>query len=81
MLNFFTRNFLKSPNIFFAWFSCAGTNNKKEKMSYHLIPELKSKADIDAAIMKTVDKVLVLRFGKADDMVCMQLDQIVCNIN
>lgn len=45
-------------------------------MSY-LLNELKTKQEIDGAIMKTLDKVLVLRFGKANDLVCLQLDQIV----
>lgn len=48
-------------------------------MSYSL-QALTTKQDIDRAIVNTVDKVLVLRFGKEDDMVCMQLDNIVCTL-
>ena len=45
-------------------------------MSY-VLPRLESKKDIDGAIKSTEDKVLVLRFGRATDLVCMQLDEIV----
>ncbi|KAH6558505.1 hypothetical protein KP509_1Z060800 [Ceratopteris richardii] len=45
-------------------------------MSY-LLPSLSNKADIDKAIRDTIDKVLVLRFGRATDVVCMQLDDIL----
>ncbi len=45
-------------------------------MSY-LLYNLKNKQEIDAAILNTVDKVLVLRFGRTVDPVCMQLDDIV----
>lgn len=42
-----------------------------------LISKLKDKKEIDRAIKTTQDKVLVLRFGKEDDPVCLQLDNIV----
>lgn len=38
---------------------------------------LVTKKDVDLAIKSTVDKVLVLRFGRETDGVCMQLDEIV----
>ncbi|XP_041457904.1 thioredoxin-like protein 4B [Lytechinus variegatus] len=45
-------------------------------MSY-LIPALSTKKEIDEAIKRTEDKILVLRFGRSDDIVCMQLDEIL----
>jgi hypothetical protein len=45
-------------------------------MSY-LLPTLKTKEEIDNAIIETEDKVLVLRFGRETDPVCMQHDEIV----
>eukprot|EP00249_Psilotum_nudum_P021133 c27983_g1_i6 orf=275-775(+) len=35
------------------------------------------KEDVDKLICDTLDKVLVLRFGRASDAVCMQLDEIL----
>lgn len=46
-------------------------------MSY-LLQSLNTKQELDNAIVNTIDKVLVLRFGRETDMVCMQLDDIVC---
>ncbi len=46
------------------------------EMSY-VLPRLETKKDIDRAIKSSEDKVLVLRFGKETDAVCMQLDDIV----
>ena len=45
-------------------------------MSY-VLPRLENKKAIDRAIKSSEDKVLVLRFGKETDAVCMQLDEIV----
>ena len=45
-------------------------------MSY-VLPRLESKKDVDRAIKRTEDKVLVLRFGREADGVCMQLDELV----
>ena len=45
-------------------------------MSY-VLPRLKAKLDVDKAIKGCEDKVLILRFGKETDAVCMQLDDIV----
>ncbi len=45
-------------------------------MSY-VLPRLGTKKEVDAAIKSTEDKVLVLRFGREADGVCMQLDEIV----
>ena len=46
------------------------------RMSY-ILPRLETKKDVDRAIKSTEDKVLVLRFGRETDTVCMQLDEIV----
>lgn len=50
-------------------------------MSY-VLPRLETKKDVDKAIKGCEDKVLVLRFGREADAVCMQLDDIVsiCNM-
>jgi hypothetical protein len=45
-------------------------------MSY-LLQHLETKSAIDEAIRGIKDKVLILRFGRASDIVCMQLDDIV----
>ena len=50
--------------------------NIVKAMSY-VLPRLSSKKEVDRAIKETEDKVLVLRFGKENDLVCMQLDEIV----
>ena len=42
-----------------------------------LLPHLGSKKDVDNAIKSSEDKVLVLRFGREPDGVCMELDHIV----
>ncbi|GJP38956.1 hypothetical protein CLOM_g23360 [Closterium sp. NIES-68] len=41
------------------------------------LPVLTSKAQIDAFLWNTVDAVLVLRFGRAHDPHCMQLDDVL----
>ena len=46
-----------------------------------LLPHLSTKKDVDQAIKGSEDKVLVLRFGKVSDVVCMQLDDIVSTSN
>ena len=43
----------------------------------YVLPHLSTKKDVDSAIKSTVDKVLVLRFGREADGVCLQLDEIV----
>ncbi|CAN1269778.1 Thioredoxin-like protein 4B [Linum perenne] len=45
-------------------------------MSY-LLPNLTKKKEIDSIIRDTIDKVLVLRFGRASDCTCLQLDDIL----
>ena len=36
------------------------------------------KKEVDTIIRDTFDKVVVLRFGRASDLVCLQQDHIVC---
>lgn len=43
----------------------------------YVLPRLLTKKDVDSAIKSTMDKVLVLRFGRETDAVCLQLDEIV----
>lgn len=43
----------------------------------HLLTTLTRKQEIDSIIRDTIDKVLVLRFGRASDAVCLQLDDIL----
>ncbi|KAK9139756.1 hypothetical protein Scep_009437 [Stephania cephalantha] len=45
-------------------------------MSY-LLRTLTKKPELDHAIRDTIDKVLVLRFGRASDAVCLQLDDLL----
>ncbi|PKA52426.1 hypothetical protein AXF42_Ash021180 [Apostasia shenzhenica] len=42
-----------------------------------LLPILTTKHEVDMAIRDTLDKVLVLRFGRASDLTCLQLDDIL----
>lgn len=45
------------------------------------LPNLKTKSEVDEVIRNTIDKVLVLRFGKEEgDMVTIQQDDIVCDL-
>ncbi|KAB1210156.1 Thioredoxin-like protein 4B [Morella rubra] len=46
-------------------------------MSY-LLTTLTKKKEVDTIIRDTIDKVLVLRFGRASDTVCLQLDDVLC---
>lgn len=45
-----------------------------------IIPQLSTKQEVDEVIRKTEDVVLVLRFGRENDVTCMQLDHIVRKI-
>ncbi|XP_040192547.1 thioredoxin-like protein 4B [Rana temporaria] len=42
-----------------------------------LLPKLTTKKDVDQAIKTTAEVVLVLRFGRDEDFVCLQLDDIL----
>lgn len=42
-----------------------------------LLPKLSCKREVDQAIKSVAEKVLVLRFGRDNDAVCLQLDDIV----
>ncbi|KAK6918571.1 Dim1 family, partial [Dillenia turbinata] len=46
-------------------------------MSELLLTMLKTKKEVDTIIRDTIDKVLVLRFGRSSDSVCLQLDNIL----
>ncbi|XP_019897629.1 thioredoxin-like protein 4B isoform X2 [Esox lucius] len=41
------------------------------------LPKLSCKKDIDEVIKTVAEKVLVLRFGRDEDSVCLQLDEIL----
>ncbi|KAF7689675.1 thioredoxin-like protein 4B [Silurus meridionalis] len=41
------------------------------------LPKLSSKKEVDEVIKTVAEKVLVLRFGRDEDSVCMQLDEIL----
>jgi hypothetical protein len=45
----------------------------------YVLRHARSKAEVDEAILGTMNKVLVLRFGRDDDPGCMVLDDIVCS--
>uniref|UniRef100_A0A8P0T6U7 Thioredoxin like 4B n=1 Tax=Canis lupus familiaris TaxID=9615 RepID=A0A8P0T6U7_CANLF len=42
-----------------------------------LLPKLNSKKEIDHAIKSTAEKGLIPRFGRDEDPVCLQLDDIL----
>ncbi|GMY25557.1 thioredoxin-like protein 4B, partial [Fagus crenata] len=46
-------------------------------MSSYLLTTLTKKKEVDAIIRDTIDKVLILRFGRASDPVCLQLDDVL----
>ena len=54
--------------------------NRFDSSMAYLLNKLKDKKSIDDAIRGTEDLVLVLRFGREHDGVCMQLDDIVRNL-
>lgn len=43
----------------------------------YLLPTLREKRELDSLIRDTLDKVLVLRFGRASDAVCLRLDDVL----
>ncbi|CAA0823894.1 mRNA splicing factor- thioredoxin-like U5 snRNP [Striga hermonthica] len=43
----------------------------------YLLPTLREKKGVDNLIRDTLDKVLVLRFGRSSDAVCLQLDDVL----
>ncbi|XP_031113247.1 thioredoxin-like protein 4B [Ipomoea triloba] len=43
----------------------------------YILRTLRTKQEIDSIIRDTIDKVLVLRFGRASDAVCLQLDDVL----
>lgn len=45
------------------------------------LPKLSCKKEVDEVIKRVAEKVLVLRFGRDEDSVCMQLDEIVSRAN
>ncbi|GAB1609674.1 thioredoxin-like protein 4B [Argonauta hians] len=45
-------------------------------MSGILLPRLQSKEEVDRAILETREKVLVLRFGRENDLECIKIDDI-----
>ncbi|KAF6171042.1 hypothetical protein GIB67_014622 [Kingdonia uniflora] len=42
-----------------------------------IIPTLTKKLEVDSIIRDTIDKVLILRFGRASDPICLELDGIL----
>uniref|UniRef100_A0A7N2M9Y8 Thioredoxin-like protein 4B n=1 Tax=Quercus lobata TaxID=97700 RepID=A0A7N2M9Y8_QUELO len=46
-------------------------------MSSYLLKVLTKKQEVDAIIRDTIDKILVLCFGRASDPVCLQLDSVL----
>ncbi|KAL6505307.1 hypothetical protein OROGR_025124 [Orobanche gracilis] len=43
----------------------------------YLLPTLTGKREVDNLIRDTLDKVLVLRFGRSSDAICLQIDDIL----
>ena len=56
-------------------------NLELERMSSYLLMVLTKKQEVDAIIRDTIDKVLVLHFGRASDPVCLQLNVVVCHLS
>lgn len=50
-------------------------------MASYLLPNLCSKQEIDNIIRTTEELVLVLRFGRDHDPVCLQLDHVVSRLS
>mmetsp|Transcript_8976 Transcript_8976/g.8015 ORF Transcript_8976/g.8015 Transcript_8976/m.8015 type:complete len:143 (-) Transcript_8976:64-492(-) len=48
-------------------------------MSY-LLPHLRSGWAVDQAILNEENRVVVIRFGHDWDPICMEMDEILCNI-
>ncbi|KAJ8634658.1 hypothetical protein MRB53_008925 [Persea americana] len=46
-------------------------------MSGILLPTLSKKKEVDSIIRDTLDRLLVLRFGRPSDPICLQLDDIL----
>mmetsp|Transcript_13211 Transcript_13211/g.33715 ORF Transcript_13211/g.33715 Transcript_13211/m.33715 type:complete len:151 (+) Transcript_13211:47-499(+) len=46
-------------------------------MSFHGLKRLTTKADVDNVIRNTDDKLVVLRFGRDDNVDCMQIDKVL----
>ncbi|EXB94060.1 Thioredoxin-like protein 4B [Morus notabilis] len=46
-------------------------------MSYLLLRTLTKKQEVDSIIRDTIDKVLVLRFGRSPDQACLLLDDVL----
>ncbi|KAL2336198.1 hypothetical protein Fmac_010644 [Flemingia macrophylla] len=42
-----------------------------------MLPTLTKKIEVDTIIRDTLDEVLVLRFGRATETLCLQLDHIL----
>ncbi|XP_056699530.1 uncharacterized protein [Spinacia oleracea] len=43
----------------------------------NVVDTLTKKKEVDSIIRDTIDKVLILRFGRSSDTVCLQLDDIL----
>ncbi len=56
------------------------TDKSFNKNNFNVLRILKSKEEINFVILNTIDKVLVLRFGRETDIICMQLDEMVNKI-
>ncbi|KAE8800640.1 Thioredoxin-like protein 4B [Hordeum vulgare] len=53
------------------------TRGERGEMGLVVLTRLRRKREVDAAIRDTLDKVLVLRFGRAPDAACLQLDDVL----
>jgi len=69
-------NFLKNSKLNWKKVQNIYWNHFSKRMSY-LLSKLKTKEEIDEAIIGTEDLVLVLRFGKDSDSNCLHTDDIL----
>lgn len=59
---------------------CGREREREGRMSGFLLPTLAKKRDVDFIIRGTLDTVLLLRFGRAADLLCLHLDDIVSSL-
>eukprot|EP00121_Abeoforma_whisleri_P016823 Awhi_evm1s15421 len=72
-------NNVKSSDPVRTGFGTANGISERKKgvhVNFLSLNELVSKSDVDRAIRKTFDKLVVLRFGRENDIDCMKLDNV-----
>ncbi|KAK4743812.1 hypothetical protein SAY87_010124 [Trapa incisa] len=65
---------MPSPSSLFKRLNSSKKSPINQSAMSYLLPTLSKKAEVDSVIRDTIDKVLVLRFGRSSDAGCLQLD-------